>query len=169
MDADAVAAHPQLKHNGGPEDWMLLDKNHFALDGRSCNKIGVGYTAFRHQSSLCDRIEGSCLNNQPKDFWEQGARHRLASVGTFSSRTDSSNQVQSTSSSVAIANTHSTPAHLHTCTPAHLHTASEMGTAGSPLPYAWLYPYDNIATVFDLLMSRQLDHVWHGSLMYRVI
>lgn len=61
LSTEAAAAHPQLKHGGGPEDWMLLDKTHFALDGTVCNKIGVGYSAFRHQSG---KTLATCLPAQ---------------------------------------------------------------------------------------------------------
>ena len=34
-------------------EWLLVGKEHFALSGLFCNKIGVTYTAFRNQGSRC--------------------------------------------------------------------------------------------------------------------
>ena len=34
-------------------EWMAIEKQYFDLSGYSCNKIGVSYTAFRHQPNRC--------------------------------------------------------------------------------------------------------------------
>ena len=34
-------------------EWMAIEKPYFDLSGFSCNKIGVSYTAFRHQPNSC--------------------------------------------------------------------------------------------------------------------
>lgn len=52
----------------GPLNWMLIPREHFTLDGRQCNKIGVAYSAFRAQESKCLMRIGECLNNQIADF-----------------------------------------------------------------------------------------------------
>ena len=44
--------------------WMLVDKMKFSLDGKECDKIGVGFFAFQSQSEKCNIETGSCLNNQ---------------------------------------------------------------------------------------------------------
>ena len=50
LDGNFVAAHPQLQSNGGPDDWMLIGKEHFAVGTEGgCDKIGVSYTSFKHQ------------------------------------------------------------------------------------------------------------------------
>ncbi|KJE97573.1 hypothetical protein CAOG_007409 [Capsaspora owczarzaki ATCC 30864] len=53
----------------GRSDWMLVPKSTVDLTGATCDKIGVGFTPFRYQEGQCTRPSGSCLNNQPKDFW----------------------------------------------------------------------------------------------------
>ena len=34
-------------------EWMVVPKPLFDFTGRSCNRIGVGYSTFRHQSRMC--------------------------------------------------------------------------------------------------------------------
>ena len=53
---------------------MLLDKSFFDLSGHSCNKIGVGPTAFKHQQEKCYRTVGDCLKNQIEDFHNEDVR-----------------------------------------------------------------------------------------------
>lgn len=53
----------------GPINWMLIPKNFFTLDGRECDKIGVGYFAFRSQASRCTVKIGECLHNQIHDLY----------------------------------------------------------------------------------------------------
>lgn len=77
------------------KDWMLIDNTELANDGDDdCNKVGIGYSAFRLQASFCDRPLSSCLANQPLDLWtadnarrEQGLPPRRFpdSVGEFKS------------------------------------------------------------------------------------
>ncbi|PNT64996.1 hypothetical protein BRADI_4g35730v3 [Brachypodium distachyon] len=50
--------------------WMLLERVRFTLDGLECNKIGVGYEAYRNQPSFCSNPFWSCLYNQLWNFWE---------------------------------------------------------------------------------------------------
>uniref|UniRef100_A0ACD5YD04 Uncharacterized protein n=1 Tax=Avena sativa TaxID=4498 RepID=A0ACD5YD04_AVESA len=50
--------------------WMLLERVRFTLDGLECNKIGVGYEAYRNQPNLCSSPFSSCLYNQLWNFWE---------------------------------------------------------------------------------------------------
>ncbi|XP_051188948.1 protein HAPLESS 2 isoform X1 [Lolium perenne] len=63
--------------DGQPQDlgddfsrWMLLERVRFTLDGLECNKIGVGYEAYRNQPNLCSSPFWSCLYNQLWNFWE---------------------------------------------------------------------------------------------------
>ncbi len=72
----------------GTRSWMFIPKEAVTLDGSECNKIGVGYTAFKHepgklifyQSILrkiqnkkgsCEKPIGSCLKNQLDYFYQQ--------------------------------------------------------------------------------------------------
>eukprot|EP00931_Biecheleriopsis_adriatica_P037639 TRINITY_DN21584_c0_g2_i1.p1 TRINITY_DN21584_c0_g2~~TRINITY_DN21584_c0_g2_i1.p1 ORF type:complete len:840 (-),score=169.54 TRINITY_DN21584_c0_g2_i1:16-2535(-) len=47
---------------------MLLDRSLFDLSGRTCDKIGVSFFAFKHQPQPCQRPAGSCLQGQLHDF-----------------------------------------------------------------------------------------------------
>ena len=93
LPPELVADHPQLSNGGGTGDWMIIDKDAFELDGSVCNKIGVGYTAFRHQSGFCNQQAGSCLRRQPKDYWGRANQDRYklegGGRGWFSERRDS--------------------------------------------------------------------------------
>lgn len=40
-----------------PEDWMLLDPSAITMDGSECNKIGVGFSAFK--CALCQASHAS--------------------------------------------------------------------------------------------------------------
>eukprot|EP00892_Ulva_mutabilis_P000250 jgi/Ulvmu1/10225/UM060_0025.1 len=61
-----------------PAEWMLLDRGMVTLDGSECNKIGVGFTAFRYQSEKCGRTIGSCLGNQLPALQEEDAARQAA-------------------------------------------------------------------------------------------
>ena len=39
-------------------EWMAIHKDLFDMSGFTCNKIGVSYTAFRHQTNRCQRQYG---------------------------------------------------------------------------------------------------------------
>ena len=46
-----------------------MDKHVIDLNGRTCNKVGTSFTAFRTQENPCHQDEQSCLYNQPLDLW----------------------------------------------------------------------------------------------------
>lgn len=39
-------------------EWMAINKPFFDMTGYSCDKIGVSYTAFRHQGTKCRSLYG---------------------------------------------------------------------------------------------------------------
>lgn len=39
-------------------EWLLLGKEYFDFSGYHCNKIGVSYTAFKHQTDACSNLLG---------------------------------------------------------------------------------------------------------------
>ena len=89
------ASHPRVLE--GVEAWMLVDKSAVTLDGLTCNKIGVSYTAFRNQANKCNAVAGSCLANQLNDLhMADEARiargelplHRVSTIATFSPYVD---------------------------------------------------------------------------------
>jgi len=51
------------------ETWMLVSHSQVTLNGLECNKIGVGYQAFREESGKCHLDPGSCLKNQLKELY----------------------------------------------------------------------------------------------------
>ncbi|XP_071686872.1 protein HAPLESS 2-like [Rutidosis leptorrhynchoides] len=68
---------PRQGAPGQPKDlgrdfikWMLLERVRFTLDGRDCDKIGVGYQAYLEQPSFCYVPFKSCIHNQLWNFWE---------------------------------------------------------------------------------------------------
>jgi hypothetical protein len=62
------ASDPRV--TAGARNWMLIDKTDTALDGTVCNKIGVSFEAFRNEYGACEKVPGSCLNNQLEDFYQ---------------------------------------------------------------------------------------------------
>lgn len=53
------------------DDWMLIDRHQSDFSGRTCNKIGVSYTAFRVQHD-------GCL--QPPERWVFGRQAPLVNT-----------------------------------------------------------------------------------------
>ena len=45
-------------------------------DANECDKAGVGFTAFAGQPDRCERVSGTCLKNQPLDYW----RHDIVRI-----------------------------------------------------------------------------------------
>ena len=58
-----------LSTQNGPSDWLIVDKHVVDLGGKTCNKIGSSFTAFRTQENACSQDQQSCLHNQPLDLW----------------------------------------------------------------------------------------------------
>ena len=48
MKPSSPATHPLVLE--GISNWMLIPRELVTLDGTECNKIGVGYSAFRGES-----------------------------------------------------------------------------------------------------------------------
>lgn len=64
--------------------WMLLERVLFTLDGLECNKIGVGYEAFRSQPNFCSSPLDSCLGDQLSKFWEVTLKSRSVTISFIS-------------------------------------------------------------------------------------
>jgi len=64
------------------QTWMLIRRDDITFDGLTCNKIGVSYEAFRHESGKCENSPGSCLRNQLEDFHKSG-KNFLDDYGTI--------------------------------------------------------------------------------------
>ncbi|EFJ46134.1 hypothetical protein VOLCADRAFT_105708 [Volvox carteri f. nagariensis] len=56
---------------GNRSTWMLVDKSLISLDGRTCDKIGTSFSAFRYQPSGCHRAVSTCLKGQLKDLYDE--------------------------------------------------------------------------------------------------
>jgi len=61
---------PNLIYSQNEDMWVILPPTMVTLTGE-CNKVGVGYSAFRIQSEKCDQPLGSCLRNQLYDLGEK--------------------------------------------------------------------------------------------------
>jgi len=48
--------------------WLALPKSLYAVDGLTCNKIGVSYTPYRDQPNRCFATPSSCLRSQIADY-----------------------------------------------------------------------------------------------------
>ncbi len=63
---------------------LLVSESLVSLDGRVCDRVGVGFAAFNSQPSGCSRPIGSCLNGQIQDLIEQDMKKRAQGrVGDF--------------------------------------------------------------------------------------
>ncbi|XP_046658640.1 uncharacterized protein LOC124352942 isoform X2 [Homalodisca vitripennis] len=54
---------------GGPGEYLVLRENEITMDGDECDRAGVNYGAFSRQTHRCQHEAGSCLKNQPLQFW----------------------------------------------------------------------------------------------------
>jgi hypothetical protein len=55
---------------------LLVSESLVSLDGRVCDRVGVGFAAFNSQPSGCSRPIGSCLNGQLQDLIETDLQKR---------------------------------------------------------------------------------------------
>ncbi len=60
---------PNSIYTQNEDMWVILPPSMVTTTGE-CNKVGVGYTAFRIQSEKCNQPIGSCLKNQIYDLGE---------------------------------------------------------------------------------------------------
>ena len=74
-------------YRGGANSWLLLPRSNVDLTGLGCDKVGVGYTAFKNQVSRCHYGEGSCLKKQIWDLYleSEAIRNRTRKNGQFTS------------------------------------------------------------------------------------
>jgi hypothetical protein len=82
---------------------MVLDKTLVDTSGTTCNKVGVSYTAFRHQANACSQLPMSCLQNQLEDYHNEDienlkkglrAKYFLSGYGDFEmSKVDGQNKL----------------------------------------------------------------------------
>ncbi|KAL4525230.1 hypothetical protein Ndes2526A_g07307 [Nannochloris sp. 'desiccata'] len=61
---------PNSIYTQNEDMWVILPPTMVTTTGE-CDKVGVGYTAFRIQSEKCDQPLGSCLRNQLYDLGEE--------------------------------------------------------------------------------------------------
>ena len=55
------------------KNWLLVNENMVTFDGKQCDKIGVSFSAFQHQSNKCQKRAGTCLGGQIKHLIEADA------------------------------------------------------------------------------------------------
>ncbi|XP_033735139.1 hapless 2-like isoform X2 [Pecten maximus] len=58
-----------LQLQGNASEFLVLNRDHLALSGGVCDKVGVSYKAFVDQRHRCGKPAQSCLWNQPMQFW----------------------------------------------------------------------------------------------------
>ena len=78
--------------------WVILPPAMVTTTGE-CDKVGVGYSAFRVQSEKCNQQIGSCLKNQIYDLGEEdnarvaGGMEPLYNITRYGGGVDNTNQV----------------------------------------------------------------------------
>jgi hypothetical protein len=70
---------PNEAHSSNLDMWMVLPPALVATAGE-CDRVGVGYSAFRHQSNACARPVGSCLGRQVFDLEHEDAARAAAGL-----------------------------------------------------------------------------------------
>jgi len=66
--ADAALCAQRLSVDG-PDKFLVVDRMQVSLDGTECDKVGVGFTAFRSQGNACKMPAGTCLSRQPGQLY----------------------------------------------------------------------------------------------------
>ncbi|XP_063991396.1 uncharacterized protein LOC135169906 [Diachasmimorpha longicaudata] len=64
------------KKSEGMSEYLIIPSNQITSEGRECDKAGVGFSAFVMQKDRCARKRGSCLRNQPLDYWRHDVNAR---------------------------------------------------------------------------------------------
>ncbi|XP_015109123.1 hapless 2 [Diachasma alloeum] len=64
------------KTSEGMSEYLIIPSNQITSEGRECDKAGVGFSAFVMQKDRCARKRGSCLRNQPLDYWRHDVNAR---------------------------------------------------------------------------------------------
>ena len=69
---------------------LIVEREKFDFSGSTCNKIGVGYSAFQTQGQRCGQPIGSCLENQiyhlmkeDQLLLQKGLKPKYHYLGTF--------------------------------------------------------------------------------------
>jgi hypothetical protein len=70
---------PNEAHSSNLDTWMVLPPALVATAGE-CDRVGVGYSAFRHQANACARPVGSCLGRQVFDLEREDAARAAAGL-----------------------------------------------------------------------------------------
>ncbi|KOX71068.1 Protein HAPLESS 2-A [Melipona quadrifasciata] len=61
---------------GWSSEYLVVQADKINEDGNECDKAGVGFTAFAGQPDRCERVSGTCLKNQPLDYWRHDIEAR---------------------------------------------------------------------------------------------
>lgn len=93
-DKYLLKPHIPVDEASPTDNWLLVPKDMVSLDGSTCNKIGVSYTAFQNQANKCQQARASCLSNQIKNILDSEnirasqdlqPQYRLKRYGSFGS------------------------------------------------------------------------------------
>ncbi|CAK9813390.1 Hapless 2, partial [Anthophora quadrimaculata] len=61
---------------GWSSEYLVVQADKINEDASKCDKAGVGFTAFVNQPDRCERVSGTCLRNQPMDYWRHDVEAR---------------------------------------------------------------------------------------------
>ncbi|XP_076392265.1 uncharacterized protein LOC105663039 isoform X2 [Megachile rotundata] len=61
---------------GWSGEYLVVQADKINEDANECDKAGVGFTAFVNQPDRCERVRGTCLKNQPMDYWRHDVEAR---------------------------------------------------------------------------------------------
>ncbi|KOC64661.1 Protein HAPLESS 2-A [Habropoda laboriosa] len=61
---------------GWSSEYLVVQADMINDDANKCDKAGVGFTAFVNQPDRCERVSGTCLRNQPMDYWRHDVEAR---------------------------------------------------------------------------------------------
>ncbi|XP_011309400.1 uncharacterized protein [Fopius arisanus] len=72
------------KISEGMREYLIIPSSQITSEGRECDKAGVGFSAFVMQKDRCTRKRGSCLRNQPLEYWRHDVNaHRSGKPGCY--------------------------------------------------------------------------------------
>ncbi|CAL7951054.1 unnamed protein product [Xylocopa violacea] len=61
---------------GWSSEYLVVQADKINEEANECDKAGVGFTAFAGQPDRCERVRGTCLRNQPLDYWRHDIEAR---------------------------------------------------------------------------------------------
>ncbi|XP_034176919.2 uncharacterized protein LOC117602705 isoform X1 [Osmia lignaria lignaria] len=72
--SEDTSKYPEIE--GWSGEYLVVQADKINEDANECDKAGVGFTAFVNQPDRCERVRGTCLKNQPMDYWRHDVEAR---------------------------------------------------------------------------------------------